>query len=74
MTLLAALQQRYASLLPYLLLAGLLVLSRVHPGVKAFFSNNLVLIGSEMNNNLLDDYSIVLSPYKFGNAKVGFFL
>jgi len=29
--------------LPYLLLAGLLVLSRVHPGVKSFFSNNLVL-------------------------------
>lgn len=29
--------------IPYLLLAGLLVLSRTHDGVKAFFSQNLVL-------------------------------
>lgn len=27
-----------------------------------------VLIGSEMNNDLMEDYSIVLSPYKIGNA------
>lgn len=31
-------------------------------------SGTKVLIGSEMNNNLLEDYSIVLSPYNIGNA------
>lgn len=31
-------------------------------------SGTRVLIGSEMNNNLLEDYSIVLSPYTIGNS------